>query len=514
MSMELFSDQKITSLPVLAHDLRAMREQGRTIVMCHGDFDRLHVDDILHLREAKAMGDVLVVTVAPDRLSSDVGPGIVFPQSLRAELVSAVDVVDYVAPSDSVGAADVIRLLAPHIYAKTVKRHPHGVELTTATLEEQDAVRAIGGSLMFTNTPRHLANYLDCFSPEVNSHLEDFRARHSTGEILRYLEQLRSLRVVLIGETILDEYVYCDALGKSGKESVLAMRYLSKERHAGGSLAIANHLANFCQDVKLYTYLGSQDSQEDFVRTHLSPKVQPTFIHKPDSPTILKRRYLDYYSRSKLFALYELNDDYLPQAEDEALCDAVSRAMPQCDLVVVADFGHGLVTPSLVQTLAEKAPFIAVNTQLNAANVGYHTISKYPRADFISIHEGELRLDSRCRREDLRVLMRNLSERSQSKTVLVTRGKNGSLLYDLQQGFFQSPAFATKIVDRIGAGDAVYALTSLCAARGVPPEVLNFLGNLMGAQAVAIVGNRETVDRKRLANAVDSILEPYKVVAA
>lgn len=514
MSFEIYSDQKITSLPVLAHDIRTLREQGRTVVLCHGDFDRLHVDDILHLREAKSMGDVLVVTVSPDRPSSDANPGIVFPQSLRAELVSAVDVVDYVAPSESTGAADVIRLLAPNIYAKTVKRHQHGVELTTATMEDQEAVRAVGGALMFTNSPRHVANYLDCFSPEVNSHLEDFRARHSTGEILRHLEQLRSLRVALIGETILDEYVYCDALGKSGKESVLAMRYLSKERHAGGSLAIANHLANFCQDVKLFTYLGCNDSQEDFVRTHLSPKVQPTFIHKPDSPTIVKRRFLDYYSKSKLFALYELNDDNLPQAEDEALCDAVDRILPQCDLVVVADFGHGLVTPALVQKLADKAPFVSVNTQLNAANIGYHTISKYPRADFISIHEGELRLDSRCRREDLRVLMRRLCEKSQAQVVLVTRGKNGSLLYHRDEGFFQSPAFATRIVDRIGAGDAVYALTSLCAARGVPPEVLNFLGNLMGAQAVAIMGNRETVDRKRLASAVDTILEPYKVHAA
>ena len=78
--------------------------------------------------------------------------------------------------------------------------------------------------MKFTNSPKHVMGYLECFSAEVNNHLEDLRGRFSTGEILRHLESLRNMEIVLVGETIIDEYVYCDALGKSGKEPVLAMK--------------------------------------------------------------------------------------------------------------------------------------------------------------------------------------------------------------------------------------------------------------------------------------------------
>ena len=516
-SLELVLDArggKVRDIGLLVSEVRALRERGRTVVHCHGDFDRLQADDVMHLRAARAMGDLLVVTVTPDDAAADGAASHRFPPSQRAELVAALDVVDLVAVSPAPTAAAAICLVRPSIYVKPIRRQPHGVELTGATIEEQEAARRVGAQVRFTTHQRAHAAYLDQFSPEVNLHLEEFRSRYSTGEIVRYLEQLRSLRVAVIGEAIIDEYVYCEALGKSGKEPVLAMRYLSSERHAGGSLAIANHLANFCQDVSLLSYLGAEAAQEPFVREHLSPRVRSTFVAKSGSPTIVKRRFLDYYSRAKLFAIYKLNDESLAAGEEQALCDALEAALDACDLALVADFGHGLITGPILELLCRKAPFLAVNTQLNAANVGYHTVSRYPRADYISVHEGELRLDSRSRKGDLRMLTRSLAERLDARMVMVTRGKNGSLLYHRELGFFQSPAFATRIVDRIGAGDAVYALTSLCAAANVPPDVLNFLGNLIGAQAVAIVGNRESVDRRRMSQSIDSLLNPQHLQAA
>ena len=154
---------------------------------------------------------------------------------------------------------------------------------------------------------------------------------------------------------------------------------------------------------------------------------------------------------------------------------ALQRELPACDAVIVSDFGHGLVTDHMTELLCDQRPYLAVNTQLNAANVGYHTISKYPHVDYISIHEGEIRLDSRCRKGDLRGLMQNLAERLHSKMVMVTRGKHGSLLYDAESGFHQSPAFATKIVGTaLGyAGDAVFALDLVCVLpRAFTLEVL------------------------------------------
>lgn len=357
------------------------------------------------------------------------------------------------------------------------------------------------------NIKEELNQHLSLFPPEVNDYLHTFRQQHTAEEIFAYLHRLRHLNVMVVGETILDEYVYCEALGKSGKEPVLAMRYLSQEMYAGGILAIGNHLADFCHRIDLLTYLGAPDSQEDFVRSSLKTNIKPTFIYKSHSPTIIKRRYIENYSFSKLLGVYQINDKWLSQSEEEAFCAALERRLPACDVVIVADYGHGLITPRVVELLSSQAPFLAVNTQINAANIGFHTISKYNRADYICIHEGEIRQDSRSRRGDLKPLVSDLSRRLSCQTVMVTRGKKGTLLYHEGEGFFECPAFAVKVVDRIGAGDAVLALTSLCVAAGIPADVIGFIGNLVGREAVTIVGNKASIERVRLLQSIESLFK-------
>jgi len=124
------------------------------------------------------------------------------------------------------------------------------------------------------------------------------------------------------------------------------------------------------------------------------------------------------------------------------------------DVVLAADFGHGLITPRAVELMSKKSRFLSVMTQINAANIGFHTISKYPKADYICIQEGEIRLDHRNRRDDLKPLIKGLAERLSASTIMVTRGTAGTLLYRKADGFSECPAFAIKVVDRIGAGDA------------------------------------------------------------
>jgi rfaE bifunctional protein kinase chain/domain len=317
-------------------------------------------------------------------------------------------------------------------------------------------------------------------------------------EVLAGLEQFRKLRVAVIGETIIDEYVYCDAMGKSGKEPVLVSRYVSQESHGGGALAVANHLADFCAGVTFISALGSEEPREDFVRSALRPEVQPHFVCKSGSPTIVKRRYLDAYTLAKMMGVYHLNPAPLAGADERALCALIDELVPAHDLVIAADYGHGLLTGAAIARVIDRARFLAVNTQMNAANHGYHTLSKYARADYGCLHEGELRLDARDLDADVRDILVRTTQRLGARAFTVTRGKHGTLLYRPDLGFFESPSLAEKVVERVGAGDAVLALTSLAAACDLAPEVMGALGNLAGAQQVAVVGNSASVAKAPL----------------
>jgi bifunctional ADP-heptose synthase (sugar kinase/adenylyltransferase) len=312
------------------------------------------------------------------------------------------------------------------------------------------------------------------------------------------LERLRGLRVAVIGETIIDEYVYTDAIGKSGKEPMLVCRHVSQEAQGGGVLAIANHLSEFCESVELVSALGEQDTREDFVRSTLSPRVQARFIYKQSSPTIVKRRYLDAYSLAKLMGVYHYNPGALGVEDEAALGALLESALSRADLVIVADYGHGLLTPKLVEQLVKSPVFLAVNTQMNAANQGYHTLSKYRRLDYACLHEGELRLDARDLHGDLMTMAQSALTRFDARALTVTRGKRGSLLLHREQGTFETPALATRVLERVGAGDAVLALTSLAIAGGVQPELVGVLGNLAGAQQISVMGNSQHIKKARL----------------
>jgi sugar/nucleoside kinase (ribokinase family) len=154
-----------------------------------------------------------------------------------------------------------------------------------------------------------------------------------------------------------------------------------------------------------------------------------------------------------------------------------------------------------------RRPFLAVNTQSNAGNHGYHTISKYPRADYFCIAENEMRLDARDRRGELRDRVAATARRLGARATAVTRGNKGCLGWSAADGFVEVPALAGKVVDRVGAGDAFLAVTAPCVAQDAPAEVVGFIGNVVGAQAVATVCNRSAVERVSLVRHIEHLLK-------
>lgn len=348
---------------------------------------------------------------------------------------------------------------------------------------------------------------LPAFPKEVSEYLEGISSRYSSNDVLQYLKDSKSLKVLVVGEAIIDEYQYCEGIGKSSKEPTLVVKANSAEKFAGGTLAVANHVANFCDNVSLITFLGTENSHEAFINEKLNSKVKRIFLYRKDSPTIVKRRFVESYFFTKLLEVYEINDDKLDKADNEKLCATLNEHLPKYDVVIVVDFGHSMLSQDAIEILCSQSRFLALNVQANAGNMGYHTISSYPRADYISIAEKEIRLEARDRRGDLRPMVLNASKKLDCDKISITRGKGGCLTYSAEDGFCEIPAIAEKIVDRIGAGDAFLSLTALCVAQKAPMEVVGFIGNAVGAQAVAIVGNRDSIERELLFRHIESLMK-------
>lgn len=503
---------KICDLDDLASVLTRLRSEHKRIVHCHGVFDLLHVGHIRHLDRAKQLGDVLVVTLTPDRYVNKGPHRPVFNEGLRAEALAALSTVDYVAINKWPTAVETINLLRPRYYVKGSDYRDASADRTGGIALEEAEVRSVGGELVCTDelqfSSSNLINrHLSPFAPNVASYLADVRSRYCAGDIVGYLEQARALNVLVVGEAIIDDYHYCEAIGKSSKEPMLAVKRLSSETFAGGILAVANHVAGFCDRVTVLTVLGNENSHEEFIRRHLRPNVEPIFLKRENAPTIVKRRFVEQYFFTKLLEVYEMNDESFAEEDNRRFCEQLDAHVAAFDLVVVVDFGHGMLSDEAVDRLCRQAKFLAVNAQSNAGNLGYHTISRYPRADYVGMAENEIRLEARDRRGDLRRMVLDVAQRLQRGRVMVTRGKYGSLGYRDGEGFVEAPALAGQVIDRMGAGDASLSVTALCAVQGAPMQVVSFIGNAVGAQAVATVGHRTSVDRLSLSRHIESLLK-------
>jgi rfaE bifunctional protein nucleotidyltransferase chain/domain len=504
---------KVRTLTELAWITAELRESGKTVVQAHGTFDLLHLGHVRHLEAARKLGDVLVVTVTADRFVNK-GPGRpVFSGELRAEMLATIEHVGWVAINDAPDAVSAIEAIKPSIYVKGQDyQNPEG-DITGKITLERNAVEAHGGRIHFTDevtfSSTELINrHLNVFEPHIREHLNTLREDGGLDGLCELIDRVRDYRVLLVGDAIIDEYQYVLPMGKTPKENMIATRYQDRELFAGGVFAAANHVASFCKQVDIITCLGDSESYEDLARGSLLPNVGMRALKRAGAPTTLKRRFVDPSYMRKLFEVYFMNDEPLTEDLQQELDKAIRDMAGDYDVVIAADFGHGMVGPSSIDALAKHARFLAVNTQSNSANLGYNLITKYPRADYICIDAPEARLAVSDRISGVSDIARRLiDDHVDCSKIIVTQGKHGCVTYERGGIAHTIPAFARNVVDTVGAGDAFLTVTAPLVAAGGLMHHVGFIGNVVGALKVEIVGHRRSIDKASLIKGITGLLK-------
>ena len=350
-------------------------------------------------------------------------------------------------------------------------------------------------------------NFLNTYSVETKNFLTSFNKKYDFESIRKNLDNLKDLKVLIVGDGIVDEYHYCEPMGKSAKANIIVNRYLDNEIFAGGAFAIANHVSSLCNEVQLVTLLGREDSREAFVSKNLKPNIKAKFFFREDGPTIVKKRYVHNYSNQKLFEINFINDRFIDGDLESRIIDYFELVVAQYDLVLVSDFGHGLITEKIFSTIERKAKILAINTQTNAANAGYNLITKYQNPNYVCLDEPEIRLAAQKKHSDIEEIAQCIRESLNAHYLIVTMGKGGSLGVNSEGKTNRTPVFSTQVVDTIGAGDAFFAFTAPCFAQGLPLDLVSFFGNAVGALAVQIVCNKRAIEKDELLNFINTLVK-------
>ncbi len=508
---------KIKKLSDISGACDEWRRRGKKIVLCHGVFDLFHIGHLRHFEMAKKNGDILIVSITGDSYVNKGPDRPVFPGELRCELLASLDIIDLVTVVEEHSALPIIETLKPDVYAKGGEYALAEGDITGKIGVETALVEKYGGRVIYTGditfSSSNLLNaHFNLLDKPVRVFLDDFKARGGERQIEECFAEMENLKVLIVGETIIDEYQYVSPIGKAAKENIIATQFSDSEIFAGGVIAAANHLAPLCGELSILTMLGDaseQDNYGEFVRRQLDDRVELTAIEYPGAPTVRKVRFVEPTHVRKMFEVCYFDDAPLPKDTEDAFHEILADKIREADAVFVCDFGHGLISPETVDILQREAKFLAINVQSNSANTGYNLVTKYRRADFVCINSIEARLATHDKHSSLfSILGDKLPKLIDSGVIMITHGKHGCFSYDLKNPEpVHVPAFKHSVLDTIGAGDAFFMMAALFTAVGADERLAAFIGNVAGAIKVGVVGHRESISKLQLRRSISVMLK-------
>ena len=507
------SNQKIFSLEILKKKVLNYKTKNKKIVLCHGTFDLLHIGHIKYLNEAKTFGNKLIVTVTSDRYVNKGPNRPAFNEKYRMEAIAALEVVDFVALSDDPNAIKVIKHLKPNFYCKGPDYKNYKNDTTGAILDEIKETKKIGGKVVYTkditfSSSKVINSLTDVYSIKQKKFFNKIKEKYNFLKIKSLAEKIKNIKVLVIGEIIIDQYVFCEALGKSGKEPVLALKDIKNEQYLGGAAAICRHLSQFCNNISLMSMVGEKGEYLKEIKKGLPKNIDFQFLKKKNSPTIVKRRFLDNISLNKVLGVYSINDDLLSTKQEQYFIKKLRKLISGHDLVIVSDYGHGLISSKTARLISRKSKYLAVNAQINASNVGYHTMRNYKNIDCVIINQREIQHEMRDKNSKVEILMKKLVLQQKIKNLVVTRGIKGALIYNKKRKKFNMcDAFSKSSIDKIGAGDAMLSIIGLFLKSGSTQELALLAGSLAAAQSADTIGNKEAVSKTKILKSLEHLLK-------
>lgn len=463
------------------------RPRARKVIMCHGTFDVVHPGHIRHLMYARSKADVLVASLTCDEHIAKANFRPYVPEALRALNLAALELVDYVIVDRDPTPLRNLASIQPDFFAKGYEYTSGG--LHPRTREEVDVLESYGGEVIFTpGDVVYSSSALIELAPPRIAHEKLLSVLEAEGlsfaDLHEALDRLAGTRVHVVGDTIVDTLTHTTLIGGNTKTPTFSVRYDGKTDYTGGAAIVAKHLRAAGAEVTFSTVLG-EDPLKDMVLADLEQAgVHSRAIVDPTRPTTNKNAFVaDGYRLLKVDTLDN-------RTISEKIVGQIAEALGSVpvDAVMFSDFRHGIFNrrtlPALIAAIPEGVYRVA-DSQVASR---WGNILDFKGFDLITPNEREARFALGDQDTPVRPLALELFRRAECRTQILKLGERGLLTYRARpdendlRSFFVVDSFVDRVVDAVGAGDALvsYATLAMVATRN---EVV---ASILGAIAAAV----------------------------
>ncbi|MBU3632866.1 PfkB family carbohydrate kinase [Polynucleobacter sp. AP-Feld-500C-C5] len=489
-SKKLFSHKIKTAQEIL--DVIGARPRNHKVIMCHGTFDVVHPGHIRHMLYAKTKADILIASLTADQhiTKGDMRPYV--PEDLRAINLAALEMVDYVLIDHDPTPLKNLGKLKPDFFAKGYEYTAGAINLKTQG--EIDVLDSYGGEMIFTpGDIVYSSSALIELSPPsiaIEKLMTLMEGEGITFKDLRNaLAVLRDVSVHVVGDTIVDSYTYCSMIGGMTKTPTMSVRYEKKVDYTGGAAVVAKHLCAAGANVTFSTVLGN-DEYKNFVLNDLEISgVNCLPIIDETRPTTNKNAIVAETYR--LLKVDTLDNRSISEKITERLRKQINDVDAQ--VVVFSDFRHGIFNRGTIPTLSAAIPNGAYKVADSQVASRWGNILEFEEFDLITPNEREARFALGDQDSVVRPLAGELYRRAKCKTLILKCGARGIIVYRSSKlsfrAFFVVESFADRVVDPVGAGDALLAYSTLAMAVTKNEVISSILGNIAAGVECEHEGN-------------------------
>lgn len=466
----------------------------KSIAFVSGHFNILHPGHIRLLQFAKKNADRLIVAVESDRIA---GKAAHIHEQFRLEGIQCNNWVDEAFLLDEPVTMAITRL-KPDIVVK-------GKEYELRINPELEVLERYGGKLLFSSGQTIFSSadlirkeFLN-YDPSSIKLPDEYITRHNINhkKLCNLITNFTKLRVCVVGDLIIDEYITCEPLGMSQEDPTIVVTPLDTKKFIGGAGIVAAHAAGLGATVKFLSVTG-EDMMRDFAFQELELMgVNSTLLVDNTRPTTLKQRF-----RSKgksLLRVSHLHQRAISLDLQSQLLAQVEKTIPNTDLLVFSDFNYGCLPQALVERIIQMAKsnsvMLAADSQ-SSSQVG--NISRFQEMDLLTPTEREARISMRNHEDGLVILAESLRQQSKANNILLKLGGEGLLIHankkksedcinDRIKALNSSPK------DVAGAGDSLLITSAMVLAIGGNIWEAACLGSIAAAIQVSRVGNTPLV---------------------
>jgi D-beta-D-heptose 7-phosphate kinase/D-beta-D-heptose 1-phosphate adenosyltransferase len=312
-------------------------------------------------------------------------------------------------------------------------------------------------------------------------------------DLIRRMETLGNPKVLVVGDLILDRYIWGLAERISQEAPVPLLRADHREHRLGGAASVATMLRALGAEVQLIGGVGN-DSEATVVRRMLNEQGidDRLVLTLDDRPTTLKERYVgraqDRHPQQMIRVDYETRDP-ISAIVEARLHAELSAAAAQADLILISDYDKGVCTPTLLQALVASAR--AIGIKIVADPIRSNDYRRYRGVHCMTPNRLEAQLATGlpiARPHDALSVGERLVKELDMEAILITLDRDGMALVRSDGRAELMPTRPRQVYDITGAGDMVLAVVGLCLASGADYDEAGALGNVAGGLEVEKFG--------------------------